>query len=81
MDRYVALKVLSTHFAQDPAFIKRFQQEARIIARLEHAHILPVYDHGAEDGYLYLVMRYVEAGTLKDRLRRGHLHWARRAVS
>ncbi len=73
MDRYVALKVLSTHFAQDPAFVKRFQQEAKIIARLEHAHILPVYDHGEEDGYLYLVMRYIEAGTLKDRLKQKQL--------
>lgn len=83
MDRYVALKVLSTHFAQDPGFIKRFQQEAKIIARLEHARILPVYDHGEEDGYLYLVMRYIEAGTLKDRLKQKPLplEEARRVVA
>ena len=54
MDRYVALKVLSTYLTEDPAFIKRFQQEAKIIAQLEHLHILPVYDHGEQDGYLYL---------------------------
>jgi tetratricopeptide (TPR) repeat protein/predicted Ser/Thr protein kinase len=73
MDRYVALKVLSTHLAQETTFVKRFQQEAKVIAKLEHLHILPVYDHGEEGGYLYLVMRYVEAGTLKDWLEKGPL--------
>ena len=73
MDRYVALKVLSTHLTQDATFVKRFQQEAKVIARLEHLHILPVCDHGEEDGYLYLVMRFIEAGTLKDRLEKGPL--------
>ncbi len=73
MDRYVALKVLSTHLTQDPTFVKRFLQEAKVIAKLEHVHILPVHDHGQEDGYLYLVMRFIQAGTLKDRLRGGPL--------
>lgn len=73
MDRYVALKVLSTHLTQDPTFAKRFQQEAKVIAKLEHLHILPVYDHGEEDSYLYLVMRFIQAGTLKDRLARDPL--------
>lgn len=73
MERYVALKVLSTHLSQTPTFVKRFQQEAKVIAKLEHLHILPVYDHGEEDDYLYLVMRFIEAGTLKDRLLRGAL--------
>ena len=63
MDRYVALKVLSTHLAQDPTFAKRFRQEAKVVAKLEHLHILPVHDHGEEEGYLYLVMRFVQAGT------------------
>ncbi len=73
MDRYVALKVLSTHLSQDPTFVKRFRQEAKVVAKLEHLHILPVYDHGEEDGYLYLVMRFIKAGTLKDRLEAGFL--------
>jgi tetratricopeptide (TPR) repeat protein len=83
MDRYVALKVLSTHLSQTPAFVKRFQQEAKMIAKLEHLHILPVYDHDEEGDYLYLVMRYIEAGTLKDRLNRGALSLedTRRVVS
>jgi hypothetical protein len=73
MDRYVALKVISPYLSQDPNFAKRFQQEARVIAKLEHLHILPVYDYGEEDGYFYLVMRFVEGGTLKDRLTQGSL--------
>jgi len=83
MDRYVALKVLATHLTQDSTFVKRFEQEAKVIAKLEHARILPVYDHGQEDGYLYLVMRFVEAGTLKDHLKRGALplEEARRIVT
>jgi hypothetical protein len=73
MDRYVALKVISTHLAQDPTFEQRFQQEAKVIAKLEHAYILPVYDHGEDGGYLYLVMRFIEGGTLTQRLKQGPL--------
>lgn len=69
VDRYVAIKVLPAHFAQDPTFVERFEREARTIARLEHPHILPVYDYGkADDGTTYIVMRYIEAGTLADLL-------------
>ncbi len=66
MDRYVAIKILPSHFTEDKSFVGRFAQEARTLARLEHPHILPVHDHGEQDGITYLVMRYVEAGTLKD---------------
>ncbi len=71
MDRYVAVKVLPREFAQDPAFVGRFEQEAKTIARLEHRHILPVYDYGEHEGITYLVMRYIDAGTLKDLIARG----------
>ena len=66
MDRYVALKVLPRHFASDPQFIGRFQQEARLLAKLQHPHILPVFDFGETDGYTYIVMPYVESGTLTN---------------
>ena len=69
MDRIVALKILPRHYAAEPGFARRFAQEARVIASLEHPHILPVYDYGEADGYTYLVMRYVEGGTLADRLK------------
>ena len=71
MDRYVAIKILPSHFTEDESFVGRFVQEARTLARLEHPHILPVHDYGEQEGTTYLVMRYVEAGTLKDLVTRG----------
>ncbi len=73
MDRYVAIKILPHYLSQDAEFVKRFQREARAIAKLEHAHILPVHDYGEYEGIAYIVMRYVEAGTLKERMARGQL--------
>jgi hypothetical protein len=66
MDRDVALKVLPRHFASDPQFIGRFQQEARLLAKLQHPHILSVFDFGETDGYTYIVMPFVESGTLTN---------------
>ncbi len=68
MDRNVAIKVLPMQLASSPEFVQRFQQEARIIAKLEHPHILPVFDYGESDGTAYFVMRYLEAGTLKEKM-------------
>ena len=68
MDRHVAVKVLPSQLAESKEFVARFQQEARTIARLEHPHILPVFDYGESDGTAYFVMRYLEAGTLKERM-------------
>ncbi len=68
MERYVALKVLPRHFADDPEFSARFQREARILAQLQHAHILPVFDYGQVEGYSYIVMPFVPSGTLTDAL-------------
>ena len=73
MDRYVAIKVLPRQLAEDPNFLARFEQEARTIAHLENKNILPVYDYGTQDGYTYLVMRYVGYGTLKDLTTQGPL--------
>ncbi len=68
LDRYVALKVLPRHFTSDPQFTGRFQQEAKLIAKLQHVHILPVYDFGQEDDYTFIVMPFVQTGTLADLL-------------
>src|SRR3972149_7110246 len=73
MDRYVAIKILPHYLMQDEQFSKRFQREARAIAKLEHAHILPVHDYGEAGDTTYIAMRYVEAGTLKQRIARGPL--------
>jgi serine/threonine protein kinase len=68
MDRYVALKILPRYFASDPQFVGRFEQEAKVLARLLHPHILPVHDYGEADGYTYIVMPFVDSGTLADLL-------------
>jgi serine/threonine protein kinase/Tol biopolymer transport system component len=68
MDRYVALKILPRHFASDPEFVGRFKQEAKVIAKLRHVYILPVHDFGEVDGYTYIVMPFIETGTLAERL-------------
>ena len=73
MDRYVALKVLPHEFAHRKEFLGRFEQEIKVIAKLEHPHILPVYDCGECEGVPYLVMRYLDAGTLKDHIHSGSL--------
>lgn len=73
LDRYVALKVMHAAFKQDETFIQRFNREARIVARLEHPNIVPVFDYSEHRGHTYLVMRFVEGETLKARLKRGPL--------
>jgi serine/threonine-protein kinase len=73
IDRYVAVKVLPPHPGQSEQFVERFRLEARTIARLQHPHILPLYDYGDENGVLYLVMAYADGGSLSDRIRRGAL--------
>lgn len=70
MDRLVAVKVLPRRLSTHSQFLLRFRQEAKVIARLEHPHILPVHDFGESEGYAYLVMRLVEGGSLADLLRR-----------
>jgi serine/threonine protein kinase len=73
MNRMVAVKVMSPSLSDDPEFVARFRQEARTVASLEHPHILPVIDFGEQHGTLYLVMRYVNGGTLSDLIEKGPL--------
>lgn len=68
--RLVALKLL-TSIRPDATDMAAFRREAHLIARLEHPHILPVYDFGEVEGVPYLVMRYLQGGNLADRLRQG----------
>ncbi len=72
-DRFVALKVLPEHYSKDPTFRERFQREAKAIAKLEHPRILPIFAYGEEDGAAYLVMRYMESGTLAEAMSQGRL--------
>ena len=71
--RQVAVKVLPRQFTFDPQFRTRFQREAEVIATLEHASIVPVYDFGEDESQPFIVMRYMSGGTLGDRLVQGPL--------
>ena len=73
LDRYVAIKVLHPAFMEDPSFLSRFQREARVVAKLEHPHIVPIYDFAEHRGQPYLVMKFIEGRTLKARLAEGPL--------
>jgi serine/threonine protein kinase len=73
LDRYVALKVLHPAFHQDQTFTGRFQREARVVARLEHPNIVPIYDYSEHEARPYLVMKYIEGDTLKARFSAGPL--------
>jgi hypothetical protein len=68
-NRYVAVKVLPEQLSEDPQFIERFRQEAQTIANLQHPRILPVFDYGENQQRMYMVMRYLDTGTLQDRMR------------
>ena len=68
LDRYVAIKVIHPAFREEQTFIARFQREARVVARLEHPNIVPIYDYAEYKGLVYLVMKFIEGNTLKDRL-------------
>lgn len=73
LDRYVALKVLHLAFHEDSTFTARFQREARVVAKLEHPNIVPIYDYSEHEARPYLVMKYIEGDTLKARLNQGPL--------
>ena len=72
LDRYVAIKVMHPAFMEDPNFLARFQREARIVAKLDHPHIIPIYDFAEHNGHPYLVMRFIEGETLKAHIERAH---------
>lgn len=73
LQREVALKLLPAYLTQDASFSQRFQREAQVIARLEHTHIVPIYDVGMHEERPYLVMRLLNGGTLRQRLEAGDL--------
>jgi serine/threonine protein kinase len=68
MERYVAVKVLPRHMASSEEFVSRFRREAKLLAQLQHPHILPVFDYGEADSYPYIVMPFVQSGTLAELL-------------
>jgi WD40 repeat protein/DNA-binding SARP family transcriptional activator len=71
--REVAVKSIRPVLADHPEFIRRFEAEAQRVARLEHPHIVPVYDWWRGPDGAHLVMRFLRGGSLKDVLARGPL--------
>lgn len=71
LGRKIAIKVLTPRLAADPTFNKRFINEGRIIAKLGHPHIVTIFDTGHHNDLYYIAMEYLEAGTLKERIRAG----------
>lgn len=68
LKRQVAIKVLNPGLSEREGFLERFEQEAQSVAVLDHPNILAVYDFGQTDGRAYLVMPYVQGGTVHDQL-------------
>jgi WD40 repeat protein/DNA-binding SARP family transcriptional activator len=71
LGREVAVKVIRPEYASRPEFVRRFEAEAQVVARLEHLHIVPLYDYWREPDGAYLVMRLFPAGSLHDALAAG----------
>lgn len=72
-DRRVAIKVILGDHANDCVMQRRFAREAQTIAKLQHPHILPLIEFGEAQGILYLVMPFIDGGTLTSYLRRNLL--------
>jgi tRNA A-37 threonylcarbamoyl transferase component Bud32 len=68
LDRVVALKVIAPELAADEEFRERFQREARLLAAVEHPHVIPVYEADEADGELFLSMRWVDGGDLRTEI-------------
>ena len=66
INRQVAVKIILPQYANHPDFIRRFEAEAQLVARLEHPHIVPLYDYWREPNAAFLVMRLMRGGSLKD---------------
>ena len=71
--REVAIKAVHPELANHPDFVRRFDHEAQIVARLEHPHVVPLYDYWREPNAAYLVMRFLRGGSVEDLLEAGPL--------
>src|SRR5688500_6571722 len=73
LKREVAIKVILPQYANLPDFIRRFEVEAELVARLEHPYIVPLFDYWREPDRAYLVMRLLRGGTLSSSIKPGGL--------
>jgi serine/threonine-protein kinase len=79
-EREVALKILKQELLNNPQLRERFERETKIIARLEHAAIVPVYDVGRDNKQLFFVMRYMAGGSLSERIQNGFMTFSEIAL-
>ena len=77
IDREVAIKVIAPEQANKPDFVRNFEMEAKIIARLEHPFITPLFDYWRDPNGAYLVMRYLRGGTLNHLMDKGPIELTR----
>lgn len=70
LERHVALKLIAPEAAADEVFARRFAEESKIAASIEHPNVVPIYAAGEEDGIRYIAMRYVSGSDLGRRLAR-----------
>ncbi|MFD3696812.1 serine/threonine-protein kinase [Streptomyces sp. NPDC058646] len=70
LDRTVALKLIAPERARDETFRRRFTHESRVAAKIDHPHIVPIFEAGETDGVLYIAMRYVPGLDLRGLLDR-----------
>ncbi len=78
LEREVALKIIRIDeipASQHARLLKRFEREAKAMAKFAHAHIVPVFDYGEHLGTPYLVMAFLAGGTLKDAIKTGGMAW------
>ena len=73
LDRHVAVKTISADMADDPTLQKRFEREAQSAAKLNHPHIITIYDFGQEQDKLYMAMELLEGVDLKQAIGQGRL--------
>ena len=70
LERHVALKLIAAEISEDAQFQSRFTREMRIAAQLEHPNVVPVYEAGELESFLFIAMRHIDGEDLRARLRR-----------
>ncbi len=73
LGRQVAIKQVMSSFAAEPAVRRRFVEEGRVLAAVDHPHVVPVYDFVERDGLCALVMEFLPGGTLRARMAAGRM--------
>ena len=81
LDRIVAIKILPSELATDPALRERFDREARVLSSLSHPHICSLFDVGDHQGTAFLVMELLDGQTLEEKLRKSEVSSLKSHVS